>query len=726
MARKTVFSRCLYLLLILTAVCALLTLPTYAASVVSSGSCGSNVTWVLDSDGTLTVSGTGEMTNVGWRNYRSEIETLVVEEGVTSLAEDAFYSCENLTEVTLPDSLTSIGDYAFYACDSLRQIRVPAGVEKIELYSIHNCANLERIDVDPNNPYFSSDDRGVMFNKDKTLLVQAPSGMTGNYTVPASVITIGERGICHCKKLESLILPSGVTEIIDSGMRYCESLTSITLPHSIVSIGSYAFEDCFSLDDVYYYGSESDWQQIDISYGNSDLTGATIHFNHTSALDQPAITNMESTPSGMKLSWGEVAGAEKYGIFVMTADGWKGIGSTVDTSFVWTGAKLGKKYTFTVRCLTRDGKHFTSSYNTAGWTAKFSPVPAITKFEGAANGLKITWTPINGAAKYRVFVKTSSGWKGIGNTTGSSFTYTAARSGETYTFTVRCTNADGSAFTSAYNATGWTKTYVAQPSISKLENTASGIQITWSKVTGAAKYRVFVKTSSGWKGIGTTTGSSLTYTAAQSGKSYTFTVRALNAAGTAFVSSYNTTGWSQTYVAQPSVSKLENTASGIKLTWGKVTGAARYRVYVKTGSGWDCIGNTTGTSFTYTGAQSGKSYMFTVRCVNRGNTAFTSSFNATGWTRKYIAQPEISRMISVSSGILLSWNKVTGAERYRIYVKTGSGWSCVGNTTGTSFTWTGAESGQSYTFTIRCANAENTAATSSYSNTGWTATYYGK
>ena len=342
--------------------------------------------------------------------------------------------------------------------------------------------------------------------------------------------------------------------------------------------------------------------------------------------------------------------------------------------------------------------------------------PKITKLENTASGIKLTWGAVKGATQYKVFIKTSSGWKTLGTTTGTNFTYKDAKSGSTYTFTVRCVDASGNAV-SSYNATGWKQKFVAQPSITKLESTASGIKLTWGAVKGAERYKVYVKTSSGWKALGTTIDTSFTYTAAKSGTTYTFTVRCVNAAGSANTSSYNATGWKHRYISQPSITKRENTASGIKLTWNAVKGAERYKVYLKTASGWKALGTTTGTSFTYKDAQSNTSYTFTVRCVDASGKA-VSSYNTTGWKQKYISQPSL-KLQNTASGIKLTWNAVKGAQAYRIYIKTGSGWKSLGAVTGTSFLYKNAKPGATYTFTIRCVNAANTAFTSSYNTTGW-------
>ena len=366
-----------------------------------------------------------------------------------------------------------------------------------------------------------------------------------------------------------------------------------------------------------------------------------------------------------------------------------------------------------------------------GWQDLTEPIviwpcetPKVTQVTLSNGGITVSWDPVEGAGKYRVYVKTTGGWSRIGDTTGTSFTYTNAQAGTTYAFTVRCLNADGTKVISDYDKTGKSITYgnLSKPVITKLTNTATGVKVTWGAVPGAAKYRVYVKTASGWLNIGNTTGTSLTYTKAVSGETYTFTVRCITPDGKGYTSGYDATGKTITYIGQPKVS-VSNAAKGVKISWGAIAGAEKYRVYVKTASGWTNIGNTTGTSLTYTKAVSGETYTFTVRCVSADGKTLTSSYDTTGKTITYIGQPAISSLESTASGVKISWNAVSGAEKYRVYVKTASGWTNIGNTTGTSLTYTKAVSGETYTFTVRCITADGKNHTSSYDTKGKTITY---
>ena len=199
------------------------------ATSLSYGSCGTNLTYVLETNGTLTISGNGYMENYRYSeraewyyNYSYKIKTVVIEDGVTSIGSYAFYDCTNIAKVYIPDSVTSIGGYAFRDCSSLTSITIPDGVTNIGSYAFDNCKNL-------------------------------------------TSITIG----------------NGVTSIGDSAFIGCFSLTSIIIPDGVMSIGNRAFYSCSKLANVYYSGDSESWNKINISSDNENLTKASIHYNST-------------------------------------------------------------------------------------------------------------------------------------------------------------------------------------------------------------------------------------------------------------------------------------------------------------------------------------------------------------------------------------------------------------------------------------------------------------
>ena len=438
-------------------------------------------------------------------------------------------------------------------------------------------------------------------------------------------------------------------------------------------------------------------------------------------LGTPVLSSVSNAATGAKISWKKVKGAEKYRVYYKTGkDGWQKAGDTTDTSFIWTKAKSGTKYYFTVCCLSADGKRCTSDYNTTGLSLNYIAAPKISLTTNS-NSIQIKWNKVDGAQKYRVFYKNSSGtWKKVADTAATSYTYSGTKRGEKYTFTVRCISKDGKSYTSSYDPAGQTVKIVAEPKISSVSNTASGVKISWGKVSGAEKYRVFYKNSNGdWTKIADTASTSFTWSEAKSGKKYTFTVRCINKDARSYASTCDATGKSITFVAAPKISTVSTVTNGVQIKWNKPAGAVKFRVYYKNGSSWTKIGDTTSTSYTWNGAKVGKSYTFTVRCISSDAKSYTSGYYSSGKKFTYLSTPKLSSVSADNSGIIIKWNKVSGAEKYKVFYKTGSGeWTKIANTSNTEYTWKGAKSGTNYTFTVRCITSDGSAYTSWYDSTG--------
>ena len=166
----------------------------------------------------------------------------------------AFSGCTSLAEITIPDSVTAIGGSAFSNCISLESITIGSGVERLDNEWIASCRRLESITVSPENKTYSSVD-GVLFNKDKSELSAYPIGnKRSSYTIPDGVEKIGKKAFYGCRYIESLTIPVNVIEIDDS-----------------------AFENCYSLKNVYYLGTRAQWKAVVIGTKNEALTRATVH-----------------------------------------------------------------------------------------------------------------------------------------------------------------------------------------------------------------------------------------------------------------------------------------------------------------------------------------------------------------------------------------------------------------------------------------------------------------
>ncbi len=348
--------------------------------------------------------------------------------------------------------------------------------------------------------------------------------------------------------------------------------------------------------------------------------------------------------------------------------------------------------------------------------------PKISKTENVNGGVKISWNKVNKAEVYRVYYKGSKGWTRLADTTSTSYTDSKVTSGKTYTYTVRCLNKSKNKFTSGYDSKGTKATFISTPKISKTENVNGGVKISWGKSNGAEQYRVYYKGSKGWTRMVDTTSTSYIDKDVSSGKNYTYTVRCINSSATKFTSGYDSKGKSVKYISAPKITKVESVDGGVKISWNKSNGAEQYRVYYKGSKGWTRMVDTTSTSYIDKDVSSGKNYTYTVRCLNKSKNKFTSGYNSTGKSIKYVSAPKISRTEATYNSVTLTWNKVNGAEKYRVYRKGEKGWSRLFDTTSTTFTDTNLYADTEYTYTVRCINSSANKFTSGYNSKGFTVT----
>lgn len=286
------------------------------ADIIASGECGAygdNLMYKLNSDGVLTISGQGEMADwftntVPWKDYKNsgKITRVIIHEGVTSVSTKAFVSCESLEyafipssmkdidgftacsslkSINLPEGLETIGIQAFCDCDSLKTVTIPSSVNSIGFGAFEWCDSLTEIKVKSNNAYFT-DINGVLYNKDKTKILQYPKAKTQtSYIIPSSVTTVGRDAFEECENLKSIILPEKLTSIEESafsssGIKTIEIpagvttisrsafnssfIESIVLPNNIVKIDEMAFRNCKNLKKIFIQNPQC---EIDDSFG---------------------------------------------------------------------------------------------------------------------------------------------------------------------------------------------------------------------------------------------------------------------------------------------------------------------------------------------------------------------------------------------------------------------------------------------------------------------------
>ena len=191
------------------------------------------------------------VSSIGYSAFHgcTSLKSVTMPSSITNIGHAMFAYCASLASVMLPSSVTYIGEDAFYRCTSLTSITIGSGVASIRLRAFEGCTNLATITVDPGSFTYSNVD-GVLFNKGQTTLIKCPEGKTGNYTIPSSVITIGERALYGCASLTSVTIPSSVTSIRTFAFYHCTSLTSVTIPSSVARIGLATFSGCTSLATI--------------------------------------------------------------------------------------------------------------------------------------------------------------------------------------------------------------------------------------------------------------------------------------------------------------------------------------------------------------------------------------------------------------------------------------------------------------------------------------------
>ena len=195
------------------------------------------------------------------------------------------------------------------------------------------------------------------------------------------------------------------------------------------------------------------------------------------------------------------------------------------------------------------------------------PTPGLPVLNNIAGGVKISWTSVNNAAKYRVLRKNASGvWTKVADTTALSYTDKSVKSGTQYSYSICCMSTDSSQATSTYNKTGRTIRYIATPALPTAVNVAGGVKVTWTKVPGAAKYRVLRKTGTGtWAKVADTTSNTYTDKGVKSGTQYSYSICCMSSDGTKATSTYNKTGRAILYTAAAAVTQTGGgSSSGTK------------------------------------------------------------------------------------------------------------------------------------------------------------------
>ena len=658
------------------------------------GACGENVDWVMTAGGTLTISGTGAMADCEWNSAPwaracSEITSIVIGDGVTSIGNNAFQYCSSLTGAAIPGSVTAIGSSVFYGCDALTDIYYGG-------YGIDWLATAGHNDVPNGTAVHFKDDlygKGAcgenvnwVMTADGTLTISGTGAMTdcGSFGDPApwkicrqyiksavigsGVTSIGKYAFYCCEALTSVTIPDTVTVIGDGAFHGCSRLSGMTIPDTVTGIGSYAFYNCSSLPSVTIPDgvttiSESAFEGCSClssvtipdsvtSIGKSafrdccKLTGLTIPDNVTSIGDHAfngcnGLTSVTLPTSVTRISAGMFYNC--WALSNVTIP--NGVTSIGDSAFG--------------NCTDLSSVTIPDSVTTIGRDAFYYCSLTDVYYDGTAED----WA--------KIFI-------GDGNEPLTNAT-------------LHC---------------------VPSAPVVKIGNSAASgkPQLTWRAVYGATSYRIYRSTSrgSGYSLLGTTTATSYTNTGAKAGTTYYYRVKACNDTG---LSPYSNivSGQVKSVTPKPSapVVKIGHSAASGKpmLTWNAVSGATSYKVYRATSQKgtYSLLGTVTATSYTNTGAKAGVTYYYKVKAVNSaGESAFSNVVSG-----KTTVTTLTMGHSATSGKPQLTWKAVSGAASYRVYRATtkNGAYSVINTTKALTYTNVGAALGTTYYYKVEALNA---------------------
>ena len=729
--KKRIASILLAVMMIVTLLPLGLVDTAYAAETANSGTCGDNVTWRLSDDGTLTISGTGDMADFEWDgtpwcSVSSQVKSVVIKDGVTSIGDCAFGGCISLTSVSIPDGVISIGFAAFESCSLLTGVTIPNSVTGIGDYAFGYCSSLisvtipgsvtsigeaafaggsTSVNVSRENKNYCSVDGGL-YDKQKTTIFHPGKIQNGAFRVPDGVNRIGDSAFFDCTSLTSVIIPKSVTSIGSLAFLGCIRLTNVTIPDGVTSIGDAAFA-----------GSST---SINVSRENKNycsVDGGLYNKQKTTILHPGKIQNGTfRVPDGVT-SIGDYA-----------FDGYRSLTNvTIPDSVtnICYGAfldciKLTDVYydgtaSDWAKITIEEGNEDLT--NATLHCAKSAPAAPVVKLGNSATSGKpmLTWNAVYGATSYRIYRSTSrgSGYSLLGTVTATSYTNTGAKAGTTYYYRVKACNDAG---LSPYSniVSGKVKSVTPKPSAPVVKighSTTSGKpMLTWNAVSGATSYKVYRATSQNgtYSLLGTTTATSYTNTGAKAGMTYYYKVKAVNSAGESAYSNV-VSGKVKSVTPKPAapVVKIGNSASSGKpmLTWNAVSGATSYKVYRATSQNgtYSLLGTVTATSYTNTGAKAGTTYYYKVKAVNSaGESAYSNIVSG----RATVTTLTLGHS-STSGKPQLTWKAVSGAASYKVYRATAKNgaYSVINTTKALTYTNVGAALGTTYYYKVEALNA---------------------
>ena len=433
-----------------------------------------------------------------------------------------------------------------------------------------------------------------------------------------------------------------------------------------------------------YQGTFTYWQYADDGYTPGFDHKVDMNFRYQ--LPDAAITRLSYSDEGVRLAWTKSAPAKGYRIYrKQEGANWallETLEGSANVRWVDTSAVLDTRYSYSIQPY--DGK-ISGTFDATGKSILYQKTVELVDLTREGTALQIEWKRNPDYDHYQIYRKRDENgtWTAIATVDGSANKYldnSRFTSGRMWYYSVagiRDGHRDG------YDEMGIGFLYLTDPVLTGTTTEDTGITVKWKKTAGALSYNVYRKTEGGrWAKVGSTKELSWKDTKVSSNVIYFYTVRAVNN-GT--LSDYNTTGVKGLWLAVPKVSDVCSKSGGkqVEVTWSKVTGAEKYRVYRKTGEKgkWKLTATVTATSFTDTKVTKNGNYFYTVRAVSNKLGKTVLSGCQTGKGVVWLDMPQLVSAKPVLGSVVVKWRRVTGAKKYIVYrKKAGSGWKKIATT----------------------------------------------
>ena len=645
---------------------------TAEATEIASGSCGaggvedSSVRWVLTDDGTMTISGTGAMCDeeMPWWEFRSQINRVVIESGVTTVGSDAFSNCDNLTAAELPGTLTAIGDYAFAwsgiaeitipdgvvtigagafqetklvdvvipdsvttigesafrYCEEMKTLYLGSGLTTVEDYAFNRCEAAVTLSTD--NRALVLEDNALL-NAEKTRLIQyfegpADTDRAKTYTIPTGVEDICDGAFDCCDDLITIVIPDTVQRIGQEAFGQCDNLEELTIPASVTQIEDSAFffnvypvhvaaENTVycSENGVVYSKNKDTLYYAGTAVGAYSIPSSVVSIGG-GAVARAAITSLTIPASVERIGNGAFELCEQLQTITFLGS-IKEIGRStfsgchsLNRVTIPEGLKKISASAFS-SCTDLRSVTIPKSVTTIEWGA-FEACDALLDVYYA--GSKADWERIN-IDEYNAPL-----------------------------------------IDAAIHYDGSTEILVPDVvTLGEAEANADGVVVTWEKATNAVWYKVYRKDTANtdWKVIATVSSASYVDRTTKIGTKYTYTVRGVAADGKTLSPGYDKTGVSATAtparVALVDAKRVTTGTKGIQVRWKSAANAQTYNVYRAANppsgdvpaSAWVLVGKKVNAlTFKDTTGKSGTLYAYTVRGVAVDGKTLSAAYNKYG------------------------------------------------------------------------------------------------